>query len=206
MMSPTQGRRLGIDIDIHPSPVILAAELTAISVEFKDYREPLTNSIKNVMMPSIRKNFDVGGRPSWAPLSAATLSRRAYEGSGITGRILSRTAALRRRAASFGVWKVNNDEAHVGSLGSGGGGVPWAKLHQEGFEGSGGPIGRIVRRGVPQLPSATLRAGDEVVEGYAGDIPARPFLVIQPEDEDKIAREFHKWTAVAFAKHGWAAK
>jgi len=192
----------GIDIDIEPSPIILAAQFVAIGAAFEDFTEPLEKSVKDVMMPSIRKNFQAQGRPPWAPLSQATLNRRRQDGRGITGRILSRTTALLRRATSFGIWKIEGraGQAYVSDLG---GDVWYGKLHQEGFEGSGGGIGRIVRGGVPQIPSASLRAGDTVVEGFAGDIPARPFLVVQPEDVDDIEDVFGNWAYVVFIRHGW---
>jgi phage gpG-like protein len=157
-------------------------------------------------MPSIRTNFEQQGRPSWAPLSQATLNRRRWSGEGVTNRILSRTAALRRRASSFKIWTIREDAAYVSDLGQGSGGVPWAKLHQECMEGGGEAIGRIIRRGVPQVPSATFKEGDEIVESYGGDIPARPFLVIQPEDEEKMGEIFSEWVGRTFVAHGWPVR
>lgn len=205
-MRSSMANRFGIDIKIEPSPVLLAAQMMATASDLEDFREPLERCVKNVMMPSIRKNFDVQGRPSWAPLSQATLNRRKSSSSGTSNRILSRTAALRRRAASLKIWTIRKDAAFIEDLGDGNGGVPWAKLHQEGYEGSGSSIGRLVRNGVPQVPSARMREGDEVVEGYVGDIPARPFLVVQPEDEEKMEEEFDKWVGETFAHNGWVSR
>lgn len=206
MMRQSQAARLGYDIDIQPSPVLLAAEMLAVATSLDDFHTPLERCVKKIMMPSIRKNFDSQGRPSWAPLSQATLNRRKSSGQGVTNRILSRTGALRRRAASFKIWTIQKDAAFIQTVGEGSGGVPWAKLHQEGMEGSGGSIGRIIRNGIPQIPTAVLRDGDQVVEGYSGDIPARPFLVVQTEDEEAMEQEFDKWIAETFAANGWAAR
>ena len=205
MMRSNKASAIGISIEFQPSPVILVAELAAISDELEDFTEPLTDSIKKVMMPSIRANFKAQGRPSWAPLSAATLNRRKYDGRGVTGRILSRTTRLLRRATAFKIWTVNGKagEAFVASLG---GDVWYGNIHQMGFEGSGEGIGRIIRGGVPQIPSATLRPGDEIVEGYAGDIPARPFILIQPEDAADIEQVFEDWVGNSFRKHGWGGR
>ena len=86
---------MGIDVEISPSPIILIAELEGIAKEMTDFKKPLKNAIKNVMIPSIRKNFDAEGRPEhWAPLSQATLNRRRFDGSGVTNKILSRTGKL----------------------------------------------------------------------------------------------------------------
>lgn len=204
MVRSSKASALGIDIDFQPSPLLLAAELMKIASDIQDFEEPLTDSVKKVMMPSIRKNFQEQGRPPWAPLSQATLNRRRYSRSGVTNRILSRSTRLLRRATAFKIWTINGKagEAYVASLGED---VWYGNLHQMGFEGSGGGIGRLVRNGVPQIPSATIRPGDEIVEGYAGDIPARPFILIHPEDEDGIEDVFEEWTGKVFARNGWGA-
>jgi len=195
---------MGLSFEISPSPVILVAELEGIAHELEDFKKPLKESIKNVMVPSIRKNFEAEGRPEpWVPLSQATLNRRRYDASGTTSGILSRTAKLRRRAASQKIWKIEKTDAYVQDLGED---VWYGKLHQEGFEGGGSAIGRIVKGGVPQIPSYNPRkmtGRHVIVEGYAGDIPARPFLLIQDEDVDAIEEEFDKWLTETFAAKGW---
>jgi phage gpG-like protein len=118
-----------IDIDMQPNGIVLYALFSAAGDALSDFREPLTDSVKTVMMPSIRENFRAQGRPSWAPLSEATISRRQAEGSGVTGRILSKSTRLLRRATSFKIWNVTSTEASVEGLGDD---VWYGMIHQNG--------------------------------------------------------------------------
>jgi len=119
----------GLSIDMHPSAFIMVASLAALGDSVSDFREPLTESVKQVMMPSIRMNFQAQGRPGWAPLAPSTMNRRMAEGSGVTGRILSKSTRLLRRATSFKIWEVTQSEASVTGLGDD---VWYGMIHQNG--------------------------------------------------------------------------
>lgn len=137
--------------------------LNAMFHRGRDLTPVLRTRVAPDQLISIHKNFDVSGRPPWAPLKASTLGAwmgrykkgGAYrtKGGGLTkkgqramaGRKpLLDTGALRR---SVRVHKVSPRSLQMGA---GGGSVPYAAIHQ-----FGAPKKRI---------------------------PARPFMVWQPED------------------------
>jgi phage gpG-like protein len=120
-----------LSFDMTPSAAIMFASFVALGDSLSDFREPLTESVKQVMMPSIRENFRQQGRPAWTPLSEATLARREAEGSGVSGRILSKSTRLLRRATAFKIWTVTQTEASVEGLGED---VWYGMIHQNGNE------------------------------------------------------------------------
>lgn len=98
------------------------------------------------MKSSVIRNFEVGGRPPWAPLALSTLKWKLKKGYSTKPLIL--TGRLR---ASINI-SYSETEALVAS------GVTYGVFHQVG----------------------------------TSKIPARPFLVFQPEDVDAITRIFSK--------------
>lgn len=138
-----------IGITLEPPAVILEAEFEMFSLSIRSFREPLKRAIQQVMSPSIRQNFDVGGRPPWPELAPATLASKSGEG------ILVKTGLLQRVAGQLNVWELTSEEAYVSQLPR----AEYGVIHQDG----------------------------------GGFIPARPFMVIQPEDEEAIEGVFADW-------------
>lgn len=132
--------------------LILANDLEDFSqYGIRSFREPLVKSVRSVVIPSIRKNFAVEGRPAWAPLAPATVLDR-----GASGPILDRTGRLKRVATQFNIWSYTRDSATITGLDSR---VKYAKYHQ----------------------------------GGTRKMPARPFVMLQNEDEEEIERIFYEW-------------
>jgi phage virion morphogenesis protein len=157
----------GVHLSLHwePAPVIVAAQFTVFGMQLRSFREPLNRSIRQVMIPSIRKNFEEEGRPPWLPLSEATIEIREREGFA-SGPILQRTGNLRRSATQLNIWVIDSEKAYIRELPA----RSWyGTIHQ------GGAAGKAM----------SLRA----------PIPARPFLLIQDEDADKIQEVFIEWVA-----------
>lgn len=100
------GMGFSLDFDFSPSPTILANQFDTLGVNVKSFREPLARSIREVMVPSIKTNFAVGGRPAWLDLMPVTVSRRASQGYGPTP-ILVRTGKLKKVAGQQNLWTID---------------------------------------------------------------------------------------------------
>ncbi len=164
---------ISFDFDIFPSPTLFMAEQLALSVDIRSFREPLKRSIQAVLGPSFRHSFDVGGRPSWEPLTETTIERKVAKGSRNPEKILVDTGKLQKVAGQLNIWEINGiqGEAHVESLP----GADYGRFHQSGFTHN--------------------------VSG--NQVPAREFLVIQPQDENEIELVFDIWVRERFRRHGW---
>lgn len=186
-----------VSVEFRPSIAISATRLERLGIDIRSFREPLTRSVREVMVPSIRKNFDSGGRPAWSPLSDATLASRKAQ--GISGsEILVKSGALRKVATQINVWNVTSETASVRALPAN---VQYGYYHQAGAARSG----RQTSGGGARLTVAQMRerAGNSKLRGKkknsraggssSGAIPARPFFVIQPEDHKDIQKVFLKW-------------
>lgn len=155
------------NIEVLPAKAILVGQFAYLSLSFTNFKEPLTDSIKLVVIPSINQNFADEGRPEpWAELADYTLSRREDEGFG-AGPILERTGKLHRAATAFARWKITTTEAAFDSFTST---QFYGYIMQEGSAGFWHPGGKV-----------------------SGEIPARPFILVQDDDVDKIEAIFTAW-------------
>lgn len=100
----------------------LQAAIELLDRNIQDFKEPLAASLELVIIPSIRKNFEVGGRPKWAPLS---YPYRVYRQPKP---ILMQTEKMFRATQSISNWRVTRSEVIM----TGVAGVPYAGLHQSG--------------------------------------------------------------------------
>jgi phage gpG-like protein len=158
-------------------------------------REPLSLSVIEVMMPSIRANFQAEGRPPWEPLSPVTIQFR----NGATGPILHRTGNLQRAATSFKIWSISNTSATVKNLPSS---VWYGVLHQEGFGGFK-PFMQAAQSALGSKASFRdiTRHAFELLDAARGGatshrkitIPQRQFIMYQDEDIDSIQEVFADW-------------
>lgn len=173
-------------ITFEPSIGIAAGRIDKLGLDIRSFHEPLKRAVKEVMIPSIATNFALGGRPAWEPLSAGTLEVRRNWGLTHTEPLLW-TQKLYRTAQQQNIWSISRDSAIINDLPS----RAWyGKIHQAGYSGSGGmgmnKQGEITGHGRP-----------------VAAIPARPFLVIQPEDRTAITVVFAKWLDERVAKASW---
>lgn len=153
---------------------------------------PAMRVIGELVRSSIQKTFQVGGRPErWKPLSDVTLSKRRNRKKSRakplldTGRLLNSIT----RGVPDGVYEVYKRHVRVGTN------VIYAAVHQFGArKGSFGTMKTKVRAHLRRIPGKRKRI--QVREHYRkitvpwGDIPARPFMVIQQEDIEDIGRIF----------------
>src|SRR6185503_20125327 len=88
----TQHTASSVEVNFEPSLALLARRVDKLGADIRSFRVPLKMAIQQVVIPSIRKNFDQGGRPTWEPLSEHTIRNR----KGGT-QPLVRTGLLRRQ-------------------------------------------------------------------------------------------------------------
>lgn len=105
---------------------ILAADLDRLGFDIRSFKEPLTRSVRQVIIPSIRKNFESGGRPEWQQLAASTIATRIRQGYGIWPP-LTKTSNLKKKATAVGIWTIDRDSATMGEPR-----IKYARYHQSG--------------------------------------------------------------------------
>lgn len=188
---------------ISPSIGLVAKDIDKLGLALKDFREPITRSIKRVMIPSIRKNFDVGGRPAWDALAEYTVKVR-----GDDGPILVRSGKLKHGATQFSIWTITDTSASVRSLPNS---IWYGAIHQA---GSGGFGSYLVKAKANLGRGATSRALlkhafellDEARGGARGHravtIPQRQFIMYQEDDIDDIQEIFYRWLVEETIKVG----
>src|SRR5258705_328905 len=125
--------------EFHPSIALIAKDLRSLANGLTDYRVPLKQCVDEVFIPSIRKNFQVGGRPSWEPLAQNTIDKhRDKLGLGATP-ILVRSGALRQNATSDEIWSINAVSAVIKDLPDD---VWYGVVHQGGKVSGGNKAGK----------------------------------------------------------------
>jgi phage gpG-like protein len=167
-----RGTRINLDIRIDPVPLIMARGIEGFGKDIRSYKEPLTRAIKQVLSPSFKKNFEVGGRPKWTPLAEYTVKEKGHS------RPLERSGVLKQVAGQFNIWTIQGPQgrAFVSRLPD----RAWyGAIHQAGSVRAR----QSMNKSVVDLPNPV------------GEIPARPFLVVQPEDVNKIKEVFATWAA-----------
>lgn len=183
-------RNVSIDLHFQPSVGILARRFDKLGADIRSFREPLKRAVKEVVIPSIKANFDAEGRPGWAQLSEQTVTRR-----GSAHPILRRSGRLRRVATQLNIWTIDREKALIADLPDS---VWYGKVHQAGFGSHdvqedfaypGGHLGTPVSQGLKNL-------------GEAGSIPPRPFVMLQPEDLNAIDQVFLDWLDERIAAAG----
>lgn len=162
-------------LEFKPSLNVIKRDLNALGVDIRSFREPLKRCVQQVMIPSILANFDAEGRPPWAPYADTTVEFHEMLNLDMSRALLNKTGALKRTATTLAVWTLTKESATFGGLPQS---VWYGNLHQSGGKGGKGPKGLI---------------------------PARPFVMFQDEDGDKIAEVFAKWLDERIAKH-WGNK
>lgn len=168
-----------------PSIGFVADKLFELSAKLRSFKVPLEQSVRSVMAPSIRQNFQSEGRPTWEPLAKSTLERRTALHQG--ARILHVKGKLEDWASRPSIWEIGMTTAVIrGQKLSEK--VPYAAVHQAGSKGSAKTTKRVKLAGTNRFIEVT-----DHDEGKGGVIPARPFLMIHPEDMEKIYKIFEIW-------------
>jgi phage gpG-like protein len=167
---------MGFSVEFTPTVAMLMRDFDNLGADIRSYKEPLTRAIQQVMAPSFQKNFDVGGRPKWPPLSEVTKQIRRRQGLG--DQVLVRSGKLRAVAGQLNIWHIDgqNGRAYVQRLPS----RAWyGQIHQGGTHRVG--FMSFMMGNTPGLFAAQ------------GEIPPRPFIVAQREDLDNVQKVFAQW-------------
>ena len=175
-----------VSVDIRPSIGMLARDIDRLGIDIRSFREPLERAIKQVMIPSIAKNFDEEGRPQkWDPLQPYTIKMRG----GQTGPILNRTGTLSKAAVQFSNWNISQIAAVFQGLPNR---AKYGDVHQGGY---GGDASVVMKQSARKIIAGAKSAGK-----FA--IPARPFVMYQEEDEFDIEEIFAEWLEERAARVG----
>lgn len=172
---------LSFNMSFIPPLAVVAGRINTLGTGISTFDEPLRRAIKEIVIPSIQTNFDVGGRPAWQPMSGETPGIAARMGSPVR-KLLVRTGALKGAMGEVSSWNITNESASLY--------IPldvwYGYIHQAGFAGKGGG------------QSAKGKSFQWIVKNASKDmpvsaIPQRPFAVLQPEDEADIQDMFMEW-------------
>ena len=92
-------------------PKLAAAKMAALEISIRagGFRQPLQRSIREVLIPELEHQFDVGGDPRWAPLHEVTIEKK--QRLGRDNGILQETMKLRKAVTAQERWRVRDDEA-----------------------------------------------------------------------------------------------
>lgn len=148
-MIPAAFPRIYFDPKFFRDIAAISAAIELLGENLDDFQEPLQASLELVILPSIAKNFEVGGRPKWAPLSYPYVVNRR------PAPILVQTGALFQATQSMQNWDVGPNSITMNGIAS----VKYAAYHQTGTR----------------------------------KMPARPYVMIQPEDVSAIVQIFEIW-------------
>src|SRR5215475_1962114 len=91
----------------------LAYDILHLTEALEDFTVPLANSLSFVVIPSIRENFKVGGRPPWDELKSGTQKNRIALGYLPDVPKLMQTQTLYEAATSKGIWRIERTTAYV---------------------------------------------------------------------------------------------
>jgi phage gpG-like protein len=204
-----------VSFEFQPSIGILARDIDKLGADISSFEEPLRRAIREVMVPSFKKNFQMEGRPSWVPMSEATRIIRGNKGQG--GKLLHRSGALERVVTQESLWSIGPNSATIRDLPSG---VSYGKIHQAGFGGGGGArsmasrirtemrggrsSGEAAKLALQKLDRDILSGKARQGGGVANAIPARPFVLFQDEDLDAVQKVFDEWLQEQIMKD-WGA-
>lgn len=157
--------RSGISMQwVGSTPRMMASDFDKLGVNVRSFREPLKRSIQQVLAPSFQHNFDVGGRPTWRPLTDDTVTRK--QRLGYSPDPLVRTGLLQRVAGQLNIWEIDRESAQVNV----------------------GNLPRASYGAVHQLGSEFIAA-----DGFSKGVPQRPWAVIQEEDANEVEEVFFTW-------------
>lgn len=103
------------------------ARVFATTAAISDFSEVLRDIGQEVVAPSIKTNFDQGGRPGWEPLAEATVAKKSRQGVSNPSKILVHTGALESAATTPSNYQVTKEMLRAAPFGA----AYWI-YHQEG--------------------------------------------------------------------------
>lgn len=139
-----------VEYDFKPSLKIVAAHIDKLGLDIRSFKVPLKRCVKQVIIPSIAKNFASGGRPAWPGYAGSTIEFHEMLNEDL-GDMLIKTGALRRGMTYQNLWTITKDEAYIADLPSN---IWYGKVHQGGY---GGRSGQGV---IPARPFVLLQVED----------------------------------------------
>lgn len=191
-------RHVTVDLHFAPSVGILARKFDKLGIDIRSFRVPLKRAIKFVMIPSIRRNFDSGGRPSWEPLAEETVRKKRGKDDP-----LIRTGRLRRVMSYQNIWTVDTEKAMITDLPHN---VWYGKVHQAGYTSmtTHTTLGNlnIGLGGKSRKGGYSYQGNNRENRNASANVPARPFVVMQDEDLENIDRIFTEWLDEQIAQAG----
>lgn len=145
------------------------ARVFAVAASVNDFSEVFEEIAQDIISPSIKQNFEVGGRPPWRPLADSTIQRKSAEGVPNPAKILVHSGAMETAATDHYNYQITKDEMRA---------APWG-IHYWGYHQVGD--------GVPKRVIMMLQAADRSAINRAFANFFRQFMVI-----DKVtgARSF----------------
>jgi phage gpG-like protein len=197
LLGASQAAGMGFSVTTDPSPVLLVEQFNKLGLDIRSFREPLHAAVKEVIAPSLVKNFTVGGRPKWRPLALVTIAAKARQ-EGLP-RVLAqqpliRTGLLKKRAGQINLWNINGIEGYATlQLQSD---VQYGNIHQSGA-GS---------ENILHIKATNRWTGREYMKEQndtPGWVPQRIWAIIQPEDMKKIEKVFERWLKQRFMAAGF---
>lgn len=192
-------RDLHVGWQMTPSIGIVAKDIDRMALALSSYEEPLKRSIITVMIPSIRKNFEQGGRPEkWEKLAPYTLQVKGQLGIPDGDLPLHRYGKLKRGATKFSIWDIGRTSATVRKLPDD---IWYGALHQSGIGGFAPFVSAAQKMLGPKagglaVITQAFKLMDEARgagKAKAAYIPQRQFLLFQEDDIDDIQDVFYDW-------------
>jgi len=193
-----------VQFDFKPSIGIMTKDLDTFGRRIKSFREPLKRAAR-YLGTSFQENFEAGGRPDpWEPLSPVTIMLRKEIWGLEGGDILIKTGALRKVVGQLSIWTIKEQSASIQDLPNS---VWYGRIHQAGYSRS-----HYFKKGmnsaehlyaIQQAQIKSMQTGVPL-ESDRVHIPARPFILIQDEDEIAVGAIFEEWISERIA--AWAAK
>ncbi len=151
--------------------------------------KPAMGLIGEIALGSIQENFEKGGRPSWEPLSQTTINIRKRINKW-PGRILVRSGVAGGLLGGI-TYRPSNEDVRLAAN------KPYATTQHFGAKkGSFGTVAATIKehtRKISQAFGKPIEPKKVTVKAYTrkmslpwGDIPARPFMMVQDEDWTEI--------------------
>ena len=147
---------LALSISFEPSLPLVYGLFEALSEDIRSFRIPLERSVRQVLVPSIRRNFEEGGRPTWEALSDATLLFREFY--GFDKAPLIRTGRLERVATQINMWNVDTLQATMNDLPD----KVWYGIIQQEGTGSSGTSAKTEAFAPVRTPDQIRASGKKV--------------------------------------------
>ncbi len=176
---------MGVELNVKVDDKQVQKSLGRIQRSMSDLT-PAMRIIGEIVLASIRRNFEAGGRPRWPGLSAATIAQRKARKKW-PGQILIRSGALLRSIN----YRPGPESVAVSTN------KIYAAVHQ--FGARKGQFGKTVAR-VRAFMRRNAKGKPTKVKAHTrsmtlpwGGIPARPYMMIQGEDWPEITSRLQAW-------------